>query len=70
MDEEVWLQQKDPVKPDNQVRLSYPQQIGMLNLAVWQLDLAEDELNQEVTRILRAENPHAPDNIVRFSHKV
>ena len=35
-----------------------------------QVPLTEDELKVEVTRILRADNPHAPDNIVRFSHKV
>lgn len=34
-----------------------------------QLDLTEEELKQEFTRILRAENPNAPDNIVRFNHK-
>jgi dynein intermediate chain 1 len=34
-----------------------------------QLELTEEELKVELTRILRADNPHAPDNIVRFSHK-
>jgi len=34
-----------------------------------QLELTEEELKQEFTRILRGENPNAPDNIVRFSHK-
>jgi dynein intermediate chain 1 len=34
-----------------------------------QLELTEEELKQEFTRILRADNPNAPDNIVRFSHK-
>eukprot|EP00056_Hartaetosiga_gracilis_P000851 m.40885 g.40885 ORF g.40885 m.40885 type:complete len:741 (+) comp10386_c1_seq1:205-2427(+) len=34
-----------------------------------QLELTEEELNVEFTRILRADNPNAPDNIVRFSHK-
>jgi len=34
-----------------------------------QLDLTEEELKQEFTRILRADNPNAPDNIVRFNHK-
>ena len=28
------------------------------------------ELKEEFTRILTANNPHAPSNIVRFSHKV
>lgn len=34
-----------------------------------QLQLDPSELTKEVTRILRAENPHAPKNVVRFSHK-
>lgn len=46
-----WMQEKEPIKPDNQ------------------LDLTEAELKQEFTRILRADNPKAPDNIVRFSYK-
>jgi len=32
-----------------------------------QLDLTEKELKEEITRILTANNPHAPENIVRFS---
>ena len=32
-----------------------------------QLDLTERELKEEITRILTANNPHAPENIVRFS---
>jgi dynein intermediate chain 1, axonemal len=31
--------------------------------------LTDAELGQEFTRIINANNPHAPDNIVRFSHK-
>ncbi|XP_070542720.1 dynein intermediate chain 2, ciliary-like isoform X2 [Ptychodera flava] len=34
-----------------------------------QLDLSETELKEEYTRILTANNPHAPQNIVRFSFK-
>ncbi|XP_028411720.1 dynein intermediate chain 2, ciliary-like [Dendronephthya gigantea] len=34
-----------------------------------QLELTETELKEEFTRILTANNPHAPSNIVRFSHK-
>lgn len=34
-----------------------------------QLELTEQELKKEHTRILTATNPHAPDNIVRFSFK-
>ncbi|CAB4002962.1 Hypothetical predicted protein, partial [Paramuricea clavata] len=34
-----------------------------------QLELTEVELKEEFTRILTANNPHAPNNIVRFSHK-
>jgi len=34
-----------------------------------QLDLTEEELKQEFTRLLRGDNPNAPDNIIRFSHK-
>lgn len=34
-----------------------------------QLDLTETELNEEFTRILTANNPHAPQNIVRYSFK-
>ncbi|KAJ3287592.1 cytoplasmic dynein with WD40 domain [Borealophlyctis nickersoniae] len=34
-----------------------------------QLQLTEPELNEEITRILNANNPHAPQNIARFSHK-
>eukprot|EP00039_Didymoeca_costata_P008472 m.112689 g.112689 ORF g.112689 m.112689 type:complete len:733 (+) comp14097_c0_seq7:89-2287(+) len=34
-----------------------------------QLDLTEAELKEEFTRILRADNPKAPDNIVRFNFK-
>ena len=35
-----------------------------------QLQLTEEELKEEFTRILTANNPHAPSNIVRFSFKV
>ena len=35
-----------------------------------QLELTEVELKEEFTRILTANNPHAPSNIVRFSFKV
>ncbi|XP_060746289.1 dynein, axonemal, intermediate chain 1, paralog 2 [Tachysurus vachellii] len=34
-----------------------------------QLDLNEAELKEEFTRILTANNPHAPQNIVRYSFK-
>uniref|UniRef100_A0A8D0E4A4 Dynein axonemal intermediate chain 1 n=1 Tax=Salvator merianae TaxID=96440 RepID=A0A8D0E4A4_SALMN len=34
-----------------------------------QLDLTEAELKEEITRILTANNPHAPQNIVRYSFK-
>ncbi|KAM9408231.1 dynein, axonemal, intermediate chain 1, paralog 2 [Pholidichthys leucotaenia] len=34
-----------------------------------QLQLTEDELKEEITKILTANNPHAPKNIVRFSFK-
>ncbi|XP_010214653.1 PREDICTED: dynein intermediate chain 1, axonemal-like [Tinamus guttatus] len=34
-----------------------------------QLELTEAELKEEFTRILRANNPHAPQNIVRYSFK-
>lgn len=34
-----------------------------------QLSLTEIELKEEITRILKANNPNAPQNIVRFSHK-
>uniref|UniRef100_A0A8C2X668 Dynein axonemal intermediate chain 1 n=1 Tax=Cyclopterus lumpus TaxID=8103 RepID=A0A8C2X668_CYCLU len=34
-----------------------------------QLELTEAELKEEVTRILTANNPHAPQNIVRYSFK-
>lgn len=35
-----------------------------------QLELTEAELKEEFTRILTANNPHAPSNIVRYSFKV
>uniref|UniRef100_A0A8C0ETF0 Dynein axonemal intermediate chain 1 n=1 Tax=Bubo bubo TaxID=30461 RepID=A0A8C0ETF0_BUBBB len=35
-----------------------------------QLELTEAELKEEITRILTANNPHAPQNIVRYSFKV
>ena len=35
-----------------------------------QLHLTEEELKEEFTRILTANNPHAPHNIVRFNFKV
>ena len=35
-----------------------------------QLDLTAEELKEEFTRILTANNPHAPNNIVRYSFKV
>ena len=35
-----------------------------------QLDLSPEELKEEFTRILTANNPHAPNNIVRYSFKV
>nr|XP_057915645.1 dynein axonemal intermediate chain 1-like isoform X1 [Doryrhamphus excisus] len=34
-----------------------------------QLDLTDAELKEEITRILTAKNPHAPQNIVRYSFK-
>lgn len=34
-----------------------------------QLELSETELKEEFTRILTANNPHAPQNIVRYSFK-
>ena len=34
-----------------------------------QLDLSAEELKEEFTRILTANNPHAPNNIVRYSFK-
>lgn len=34
-----------------------------------QLQLTEGELKEEITRILKANNPNAPQNIVRYSHK-
>ncbi|XP_072315616.1 dynein axonemal intermediate chain 1-like [Eucyclogobius newberryi] len=34
-----------------------------------QQELCEAELKEELTRILTANNPHAPDNIVRYSYK-
>jgi dynein intermediate chain 1 len=34
-----------------------------------QLQLTEKELNEELTRILNANNPHAPQNIARYSNK-
>ncbi|KAI9017369.1 WD40-repeat-containing domain protein [Gaertneriomyces semiglobifer] len=34
-----------------------------------QLELTEEELNEEFTRILNANNPRAPQNIARFNHK-
>uniref|UniRef100_A0A3Q0SN63 Dynein axonemal intermediate chain 1 n=1 Tax=Amphilophus citrinellus TaxID=61819 RepID=A0A3Q0SN63_AMPCI len=34
-----------------------------------QLELTEAELKEEITRILTADNPHAPQNIVRYSFK-
>ncbi|XP_069014566.1 dynein, axonemal, intermediate chain 1, paralog 2 [Embiotoca jacksoni] len=34
-----------------------------------QVDLTEAELKEEITRILTANNPHAPQNIVRYSFK-
>ena len=35
-----------------------------------QLDLTAEELKEEFTRILTANNPHAPNNIVRYNFKV
>ncbi|KAK9529339.1 hypothetical protein VZT92_013441 [Zoarces viviparus] len=34
-----------------------------------QLELTETELNEEITRILTTNNPHAPQNIVHYSFK-
>ena len=34
-----------------------------------QLQLAEKELKEELTRVLTADNPHAPQNMVRFNFK-
>ena len=34
-----------------------------------QLDLTDKELNEEITRVLKADNPHAPENIARFDYK-
>uniref|UniRef100_A0A674N1T4 Dynein axonemal intermediate chain 1 n=1 Tax=Takifugu rubripes TaxID=31033 RepID=A0A674N1T4_TAKRU len=35
-----------------------------------QVELTETELEEEITRTLSANNPHAPQNIVRYSYKV
>lgn len=34
-----------------------------------QLDLTEEELKEEITRVLTANNPNAPQNVVRYSFK-
>ncbi|TRY60448.1 hypothetical protein DNTS_028893 [Danionella cerebrum] len=34
-----------------------------------QLNLTEEELNEEITRVLTATNPNAPQNVVRYSFK-
>jgi len=34
-----------------------------------QVQLSEKELGEELTKILRADNPEAPKNLIRFSHK-
>ena len=34
-----------------------------------QVALNDKELNEEFTMVLRADNPEAPDNVARFSHK-
>ena len=34
-----------------------------------QLQLTEQELKEELTRVLTADNPHAPPNIIRFNFK-
>ena len=34
-----------------------------------QLELSEMELKEELTRVLTADNPHAPQNVVRFNFK-
>ena len=34
-----------------------------------QLELTELEMKEELTRVLTADNPHAPANIVRYSFK-
>ncbi len=34
-----------------------------------QIELGEKELKEEFTRVLTADNPHAPANIVRYNFK-
>ena len=34
-----------------------------------QLELSEKELKEEFTRVLTADNPHAPQNMVHFNFK-
>jgi dynein intermediate chain 1 len=34
-----------------------------------QLELSEKELDEEITRILNANNPHAAQNYSRYNHK-
>ena len=34
-----------------------------------QLKLNEQELDEEITKVLTANNPNAPNNITRFSYK-
>ena len=34
-----------------------------------QLQLSEKDLSNEITKVLQAQNPDAPHNIVQFSHK-
>ena len=50
----------DPFKQPGAVELQKPYD---------QLELTEAEKKKEHTRILTATNPHAPDNIIRFSFK-
>ena len=33
------------------------------------MQLSEQELKEELTRVLTADNPHAPSNIVRYNFK-
>ncbi len=49
-------------------KINYQQPKQLLKPA-GQLQLTEKELGEEFTRILNANNPHAPQNISRYSNK-
>ena len=58
--------QEDGIREDEEEVWEEPQELVPPDD---QLELSEMDLKEELTRVLTADNPHAPQNVVRFNFK-